>query len=91
VAFVAVQTVFEGFSVNTKDAAKKSADDFGLKIPVAHDSGRASSGSLLMRRYRAGGTPWVAIIDPSGVVVANDFFISAARSVAIIDKLLAAR
>ena len=87
--FVAVQTVFEGFGVNTKGAAKESADEFSLGIPVGHDSGRANDGSLLMRRYRSGGTPWTAIIDRQGIVRADDFFIAPKRAFAIIDRLLA--
>ena len=89
--FLAVQTVFEGFDVNTPEAAKESADKFGLEIPVGHDSGPARDGSYLMRRYRSGGTPWTAIIDRAGVVRANSFFINARRSRRVIDSLLSAK
>jgi len=89
VVFIAVQTVFEGFDVNTASAAKESADEFGLDIPVGHDSGPAKDGSYLMRRYRSRGTPWTVIIDRDGVVRINDFFIHSKKSTGIINQLLA--
>ena len=30
-----------------------------------------------MRRYRTGGTPWIVVIDPQGLVVYNDYHINA--------------
>ena len=86
VSFVAVQTVFEGFSTNTPQRAWDTARKYGLDIPVGHD-GSAGHRSTLMRRYRTGGTPWVIIIDKSGIVRFNDFHVPAQRARAIIDKL----
>ena len=37
VAFVAVQTVFEGFNTNTPGAAWRMAKRFNLSIPIGHD------------------------------------------------------
>ena len=87
-AFVAVQTVFEGFNVNTAIKAKQSADRYGLKIPVGHDDGPDSKRSYLMGRYRSGGTPWVVIIDRAGVVRFDGFHIKSPNAVGLIDKLL---
>ena len=72
VNFIAVQTVFEGFSTNTKERALADVKSFGLDIPVGHD-GASGMPSPLMRRYRAGGTPWTIIIDKKGVVRFNAF------------------
>ena len=74
VSFVAVQTVFEGFSTNTTQRAWDTARRYKLDIPIGHDGsdGRRSS---IMRRYRTGGTPWVIIIDKKGVVQFNDFHV----------------
>ena len=72
VNFIAVQTVFEGFSTNTKERAKQDVASFGLDIPVGHD-GTHGTPSPLMRRYRAGGTPWTVVIDKKGVVQFNGF------------------
>ncbi len=83
-----MQTVFEGFDVNDADAGKRSADKFGLTIPIGHDNGPAKDGSTLMRRYRAGGTPWTVIIDKRGKVRANAFFIGPKKSVRTINHLL---
>ncbi len=86
VSFVAVQTVFEGFSTNTAQRAWDTAREYGLDIPVGHD-GSAGQRSTLMRRYRTGGTPWVIIIDKLGIVRFNDFHVPAQRARAIIDRL----
>jgi thiol-disulfide isomerase/thioredoxin len=86
VAFVAVQTTFEGFSTNSPEAAWKTADRYDLKIPVGHSGGQDQR-SKLMTRYRNGGTPWVVIIDKEGKVQFNDFHISMPKAVRMIDAL----
>lgn len=87
VAFVAVQTTFEGFGTNTPARAKQTAARYKLSIPVGH-SGARDKRSELMRRYRTGGTPWTVIIDRSGRVRFNDFHIAPQQATALIDKLL---
>jgi len=88
VAFIAVQTVFEGFGTNTFDAAKRTADRYGLTIPVGH-SGSPDAPSIMMRRcYRTGGTPWTVLVDRDGIVRYNDFHIQPERAVQFIDTLL---
>ena len=74
VAFVAIQTVFEGYSSNTFEHAKQVARKYKLTIPVGQ-SGEKGTRSKVMTRYRSGGTPWVVIIDRDGVVRYNDFHI----------------
>lgn len=88
VAFVAIQTAFEGFFTNTFAQAQKVADQYELKIPVGH-SGDGEQKSQLMSRYRTGGTPWVVIIDRVGVVRYNDFHIKKDVAVLLVDRLLA--
>lgn len=39
VAFVAIQTVFEGFEVNTPESAQETARQYQLTNPVGHDAG----------------------------------------------------
>ena len=75
VAFVAIQTVFEGFASNTFDHAKEVARKYKLKIPVGQ-SGEPGKRSRVMARYRTGGTPWVVIIDREGVVRYNAFHVN---------------
>lgn len=86
VVFVAVQTVFEGFSSNTPERAKECAEKFSLTIPVGH-SGTKGEYSKLMRAYRTGGTPWTIIIDREGIVRYNDFHIEPKRAVRLINEL----
>ena len=88
VAFIAVQTTFEGFGANTPERAKEMADRYGLTIPVGH-SGSSKQPSAVMRRYRTGGTPWTVVIDGDGTVRFNDFHIQPLVAVEMIDRLLA--
>lgn len=86
VAFVAVQTVFEGFSSNTIEAAKKIIKDYDLAMPVGH-SGINNQRSRLMINYKTGGTPWTVIIDKKGIVRFNGFHLPIEDLVLLIDDL----
>jgi peroxiredoxin len=86
VAFVAVQTVFEGFSSNTVKQAKETAERYDLDIPIGH-SGAKGEFSALMRSYRTGGTPWTIIIDKQGVVRFNGFQIEAEGAIHVLAAL----
>jgi hypothetical protein len=86
VAFVAIQTTFEGFDSNTFKQAKKVAADYKLKIPVGHSGSREKISPLLVN-YRGGGTPWTVIIDRSGIVRYNYFHLEYLQAVMLIDKL----
>ena len=85
VAFVAIQTVFEGFASNTFEHAQQVARKYKLTIPVGQ-SGEQGKRSHMMARYRSGGTPWVVIIDRDGVVRYNDFHVGVDQA----DKLIRA-
>jgi len=87
VNFIAVQTVFEGFSTNTKKRALKDVQSFGLAIPVGHD-GKVGTPSPLMRKYRSGGTPWTVIIDKQGIVKFNGFRLSVPQGKEILTTVL---
>ena len=86
VAFVAVQTVFEGYQVNTAQAGWRMVQEFGLDVPVGHD-GSNGKRSILMQRYRTRGTPWAIIIDKQGKVRFNGFHITPAAAAELIDQL----
>jgi hypothetical protein len=90
VLFVGIQTVFEGYGINTKDKLRKNQLKHELKIPMAHAAGNHQTHDIpaIMRNYRSGGTPWTVIIDPSGKVVYNNFHIDPKPAVALIKKLL---
>jgi peroxiredoxin len=85
VAVVAIQTVFEGFGTNTAERALEDVKRYGLDIPVGHDPGPGGRGSVIMRRYRSGGTPWIILIDPNGVVRFNHFRIQPQKAIAMIE------
>lgn len=87
VAFLAVQTVFEGFNTNTPPRAKETADRYHLAIPIGH-SGSAQHPSTFMSRYRTGGTPWTVIIDRRGRVRYNDFHLKPEAGITLIEELL---
>lgn len=86
VAFVAIQTVFEGFNANPPSKVPAMAKRYGFSFPMGH-SGSQGKPSQLMRSYRTGGTPWTIIIDKEGVVRYNDFHISPEKAKALIDTL----
>ncbi len=87
VSFVTVQTVFEGFEANSAAKAQETADRYKLSNPVGHDPGPDNSGSVLMRNYRTGGTPWTIIIGKDGFVHFNDFHASTGPICQLIDML----
>ena len=91
VVFVGIQTVFEGYSTNTKDKLRKNQLKYELKIPMAHAAGNHQTHDIpaIMRNYRSGGTPWTVIIDPSGRVVYNNFHLEVEPAVDLIKRLLA--
>ena len=73
-AFLAVQTVFEGFDTNTYDAMLETRGKYQIPIPFGHDAGDdGNSRSNLMRAYCTGGTPWFIFINPENRVVFSDF------------------
>jgi len=88
VAFIAVQTTFEGYGTNTPEKAKETANRYQLTIPVGH-SGSPDEPSTVMQRYRTGGTPWTVVIDRDGIVRYNDFHIQPEEAITLIDRLRA--
>lgn len=89
VHFVAIQTVFEGFDVNTEPKGREALKGFGLKIPLGFDPGPQGGRSTVLRTYRTGGTPWTILIDRSGIVRFNDFRILPQDAIERIQGLLA--
>ena len=87
-AFLTVQTVFEGFGTNDAGAARRTGERYSLSIPVGHDDG-GGHGSRTMKRYRTGGTPWVVVIDRKGVVRFDGYHLPAAKARQLIGALLA--
>lgn len=77
VAFVAIQTVFEGHHENTYEKMVETQKKYGLRIPFGHDAGDdGKSRSNFMQNYHTGGTPWFVFIDQDDKVVFADFHIN---------------
>jgi thiol-disulfide isomerase/thioredoxin len=78
VAFVAIQTVFEGKNANTFEKLKETQKKYELKIPFGQDNGNnATNGiSAIMYNYHTGGTPWFIFIDENDNVIFNDFHVN---------------
>lgn len=91
VEFVAIQTVFEGFEVNTLDRAREIATQYDLQIPIGHDAGLNGLRSAVMTHYHTGGTPWTIIIDRDRVVRFNDFHIKPQSAIEMIETQLIER
>ena len=90
VAVAAVQTVFEGFAINTRSAVRELQLRYQLPIPMGHDPGTADGESypITMVNYRTGGTPWVIVIDPSRTVVYNDYHIDGDKFIELLKEHL---
>ncbi len=90
VSVVAVQTVFEGFSSNTREAVRELQIRYALPIPMGHDPGAPNGENLpsTMLNYRTGGTPWVIIIEPGGTVAYNDYHIDGDRFIELLKQQL---
>lgn len=77
VAFLAIQTVFEGYEANTYEKMVETQKQYGLKIPFGHDAGDDDkSTSNIMKNYRTGGTPWFILIDMNDTIVFADFHLN---------------
>jgi len=87
VAFVAIQTVFEGYASNTFERGREVMAKFGLEDVPMGQSGGPGEPSKFMRRYRTGGTPWTVVVAPDGSVVWDGFHIGSSDAVALIERL----
>ncbi|WPR70670.1 redoxin domain-containing protein [Flavobacterium sp. NG2] len=89
IVFLAIQTVFEGHSVNTFDKLVENQKKYQLKIPFGQDNGDTTTQgvSKIMHQYRTGGTPWFIVINQDGIVIFNDFHINTKKAIAILETL----
>lgn len=77
VAFLAIQTVFEGHQANTYEKMVETQKQYDLKIPFGHDAGDDDkSTSNIMKNFRTGGTPWFIFIDKKDNIVFADFHLN---------------
>lgn len=77
IAFMAIQTVFEGHDTNTYEKMVETQKRYDLKIPFGHDAGTdGKSRSNIMTNYQTGGTPWFLFIDKHNNVVFSDFHLN---------------
>lgn len=90
VSVAAVQTVFEGFESNTREAVREMQLYYELLIPMGHDPGTADGKVLpsTMLDYRTGGTPWIIVIEPGGTVAYNDYRIDGERFIELLKEEL---
>ncbi len=90
VAIIGIQTVFEGHFINTGSALRELQLRYDVPIKMGHDPGDETSGnrSKNMAAYRTGGTPWLIVANPQGIVVFNNFHMNADKFVAIMHKEL---
>ncbi|BDS15511.1 peroxiredoxin family protein [Aureispira anguillae] len=83
VAFIAIQTVFEGQHENTFAKVKEIQKQYELAIPFGHDVGTEATQNIssTMYHYRTGGTPWFILIDQKGRVIFNDFHLNTEKAI----------
>lgn len=85
-AFLAVQTVFEGNHINTFDKISETQKTYDLKIPFGHDPGEGVS--TIMTDYRTGGTPWFIFIDKENNILFTDFHINVDGAIKFLKETL---
>jgi thiol-disulfide isomerase/thioredoxin len=88
IAFLAIQTVFEGYDENTYKKMVETQKQYELKIPFGHDAGDdGKSRSNIMKNYQTGGTPWFIFIDKYDNVVFSDFHLNADAAIEFLKTL----
>lgn len=91
VAFVAIQTVFEGASSNTYDRMVEIKEQYDIAVPFGHDPDDDESKrniSSTMNNYRSGGTPWYILVDQNGNVVFNDFHLDVDKTISHLKTII---
>lgn len=86
VAIAAIQTVFEGFTSNTLEDVRKLQLRYDLPNIMGHDPGNPETHErpVTMQAYVTGGTPWLILINPEGVVVYNNFHVDSGKLIEFI-------
>ncbi len=89
-AVVAVQTVFEGFASETREAVRELQLRYELAIPMGHDPGTPDGERFpsTMLNYRTGATPWTIVIEPGGTVAYNNYHIDGDKFIELLKKQL---
>lgn len=87
VKFIAIQTVFEGFSSNTPEKAKEIAQKYELTHLPFGQSGSPEKRSPIMSGFKTRGTPWTIIIGKDGLVKYNSFHIQPQQAIELIKTL----
>ena len=88
IAFLAIQTVFEGYEDNTYQKMVETQKKYDLKIPFGHDAGDdGKSRSNIMTNYQTGGTPWFIFIDKHDHVVFSDFHLNPEAAIGFLKTL----
>ena len=88
IQFLAVQTVFESFHLNTYKNMVGTQKLYELKIPFGHDAGiDGKSQSQIMTNYKTRGTPWFIFIDKHDNVVYEDFSLNTVAAIEFLSAL----
>ena len=91
VAIAGIQTVFEGYRSNTKEAVRELQLRYDLPITMGHDPGNEDEHDMptTMQNYRTGGTPWLILINPDGIVVYNGFHVDTDKLIEFVGAQIA--
>lgn len=86
IAFLAIQTVFEGAETNTYEKILETQKKYELNIPFGHDPGNGRS--TLMEDYHTGGTPWFILIDQENNLMFADFHLNVEGAIQYLNETL---
>ena len=87
VAFIAVQTAFQGLTDNTVDKIAIAAKEFDLDIPIGHTV-KTPEFPTVNGAYKTGGTPWWVIVDKAGIVEYNGHYLNPEEAEAGLAEML---
>ena len=88
IAFIAIQTVFEGFEENTYEKMLEMQKKYELNIPFGHDAGEDdTSTSNFMPQFSTGGTPWFILIDQKDEILFSDFHINVDAAIELLKNI----
>jgi thiol-disulfide isomerase/thioredoxin len=87
VQFLAIQTAFEADEEYDLQSIKDVITEYKLTMPVGNSERDEYGRPAFMDRYKTGGTPWVIIIDKSGIVRYSNFQLHEDLAMDMIDNL----
>lgn len=86
ISFVAIQTVFEGFTSNGFDKLQETQKKYNLGIPFIQDEGSEMLQPQIMETFETGGTPWFLFISADKKLESSGFHTNLEKAIDYLKK-----